>query len=677
MAGIRRPPAIVGAILVLLLTPWLFLSAQSPESPRALLSEASEALESAVERFDSDDIAAAADRIRRVITLNPHFGEAYVRLGEALIWLEDYEAADQALSEARSLRYRGPALPLLEARLDVLTGDVESARRRYDALLQEQPYQEAARVGRAILRLADGATDSVVRDLQDLTRRFPENRQLLAALMRVMLDRENFQQLQEYLDLALTYHGDSASIQLLAAEYAFQSEDYDRAEFHARNAVALAPTLTEAWLIMAQTAIHFGELERARAHYEELLRIDPENHGAWYARGELQARVDRIEDARQSWERALEIRPDFELARIALENTAIQNLDMDHPLRAELAEDYRQSGAELRDRFLNRQAERHFRRGLQLNPFDPVLRAAIADLYLQRGWEARYLAELEVMHARNLTADLPGALSQEELQDRLNVYRAQMRNTPAIVWGVDQFTASRPRTSIFLVTRNTGPATLPGADRHLGDYTAGLLQGSQQIDIADAVTTDAPVSDLVRMARQEDAALLAVLEVGLQDRSATVQLQLLETASTRSRANLTFRRSGNDRIDGTMQALTEEILSQVEPRGAVLRRRFEDVLISLGRMDGLSAEDTIRFVTAPGSQELGTGKVTEVDDLVSVVRYQPGGPDNLTVGDLATIVTDDEGNDDTGDASGDREELDTQGQTSQLREIVQQLFQVR
>lgn len=676
MAGTRRPPAMVACFLVLLLTPW-FLWAQASESPRALLSEASEALESAVGRYDNDDIAAAADRIRRVIALNPHFGEAYVRLGEALIWLEDYEGADQALAEARSLRYRGAELALLEARLDVLTGDVESARRRYDTLLQEQPYQEAARVGRAILRLAEGATDSVVRDLQDLTRRFPENRQLLAALMRVMRERGNGQQLQEYLDLALTYHGDSASIQLLAAEYAFQSDDYDRAEFHARNAVALAPTLTEAWLIMAQTAIHFGDLQRARAHYEELLRIDPENHRAWYARGELQARSDRIEDARRSWERALEIRPDFELARIALENTAIQNLDLDHPLRAELAEDYRQSGAELRDRFLNRQAERHFRRGLQLNPFDPVLRAAIADLYLQRGWEARYLAELEVMQARDLAAELSGALSEEELQDRLNVYRARLRNNPATVWGVDQFTAFRPRTSIFLVTRNAGPATLPGADRHLGDYAAGLLEGSQQIDIADTVTTDAPVSDLVRMARQEDAVLLAVIEVGLQDRSAAVQLQLVETTSTRSRANITFRRSGNNRIDDTMQALTEEIVSQVEPQGAVLRRRFEEVLISLGRIDGVSAEDTIRFVSVPGSQELGTGEVTEVDDLVAVVRYQPVGPDNLTVGDFASIVSDAEGNEEIEATDDGEEELDPQGQTSQLREIVQQLFQVR
>jgi tetratricopeptide (TPR) repeat protein len=649
------------------------IASQSSDSPRTLLMEATESLREAVERYDNDSIAAAADRIRRVIDLNPRYGEAHVRLAEALIWLEDYSGAEQALSDAQSLRYRGTDLPLLRARLDVLTGNIESARQGYDAILEQQPYNEPARVGRAILRLAEGATDSVVRDLQELTRRYPENRQLLAALMQIMLERGDSEQLQEYIDLALTYHGDSASIQLLAAEYAFESEDYRRAEFHARNAVALASTLTEAWFILAQTAVHNGDVERARTHYEELLRIDPENHDAWYARGELLARDDRIEEAELSWERALEIRPDFELARIALENTAIEELDMDDPMRARLAEDYRQSGARLRERFLNRQAERHFRRGLQLNPFDPVLRAAIADLYLQRGWEARYLAELELIRERGLTSENDGALSQEELQDRLAVYRAQLRDTPSAVWEVDQFTASRPRTSTFVVARNVGPETLPGAGRHLGQYAAGLLQGAQQIEVSEVRTTVGPVSELVRQARQADAELLLVMDVSFQDRSASVYVQLLETDSTRTRFEGTFRRSGNGRVESIMQSLAEEVVSQVEPRGTVLRRRFEDVLISLGRIDGISLEDTIRFVSVPDSRDLGTGEVTAVDDLVAVIRYEPTGTDNLTVGDLAYVATDDE---DTEAADQDSQQP-PRDQTSRLREIVQQLFQVR
>ncbi|MEX2442272.1 MAG: tetratricopeptide repeat protein [Alkalispirochaeta sp.] len=668
-----RPRSIFTFLLVAGMVFPAVTTSQSPASPRTILADANDALQDAVGRYDDDDIAAAADRIRRVITLNPHFSEAHLRLGEALIWLGDYEGAEQALSQARSLRYRGPDLPLLEARLAVVTGDLQSARERYDAILQEQPYHEAARVGRAILGLAEGATDSVVRDLKDLTRRFPENRQLLAALMRIMLERGNTEQLEEYLNLALAYHGNSASVQLLAAEYAFQSEDYDRADFYARNAITLAPRLTEAWLILAQTAIHSGDLERARAHYEELLRIDPENHGAWYARGELQARQDQIGDAELSWERALEIRPDFELARIALENTAIETLDMDDPLRARLAEDYRRSGANLRDRFLNRQAERHFRRGLQLNPFDPVLRAAIADLYLQRGWEARYLAELEVIRERDLTSELDGALSEEKLQDRLNVYRARLRTTPAAVWNVDQFTVSRPRTSIFVVARNTGPATLPGAAGHIGDYAAGLLHGSQQIDVTHTTSADAPVFELVRQAREADADLLAVMDVELQDRSAAVHLQLIETGSTRSRSDRTFRRSGNGRIDAITRALTEEITTHVEPRGSVLRRRFEEVLISLGRIDGVAVEDTVRFVSVPALRELGTGEVVAVDDLVSVIRYEPAGSDNLTVGDLATIDTDNE----TDDGTDQQEQRLAEEQSSRLREIVQQLFQMR
>jgi len=503
--------------------------------------------------------------------------------------------------------------------------------------------------------------------------------------MRIMLERNNTEQLREYVDLAVTYHGDSASMQLLAAEYAFQSEEYDRATFHAQNAVTLAPSLLDAWQILAQTALQRGNPQAAREHYDELLRIDPENHGAWYARGELQARDNRIDDSERSWEHALEIRPDFELARIALENTAINELPMESELRARLAEDYRRSGSNLRDRFLHRQAEHHFRRGLQLNPFDPVLRAALADLYLQRGWEARYLAELQVIQERNLTSDTEGALSPQELQDRLEIYRARLRTSPAVVWDVDQFTVSRPRTSVFLVSRTTGPGTLVGADRHIGTYTASLLQGSQRLTVVDTIVAGAPASALVRQAREAEADLLAVLDIALHDRSASVRLQLIDTDSTRVRSDRTFRWSGNGRLDSITRAITEEIANQVAPRGRVVRRRFEDVLISLGRIDGISPEDVIRFIAAPGSESLGTGTVTEVDDLVSVVRYEPDRSDNLTVGDHALVVPDEEpGDTDEPEANQDTEETEADDrvsaeneQTSRLREIVQQLFQVR
>lgn len=667
-------------LFVCLLVPPTAMSQSSVSAPRTLLTEATDALDDAVARYDDNGIAAAADRIRRVITVNPRFAEAHLRLGEALIWLGDYEGAEESLSEARALRYRGPELTLLEARRAVLTGDLESARQRYDALLETQPNHEGARVGRAILRLADGATDAVVRDLQALSRRFPENRQLLAALMRIMMERGDTDQLREYLDLALTYHGESASVQLLAAEYAFQSEDFERAEFHARNAVALAPTLTAAWRVLAQTAIRNGNAEQARTHYEELIRVDPENHQAWYARGELQAREGRLEEAERSWERALEIRPDFELARIALENTALTELSMDDTLRASLAEDYRRSGSQLRDRFLHRQAERHFRRGLQLNPFDPVLRASLADLYLQRGWDARYLAELEVIQERDLASDEEGALSNQELQDRLAIYRSRLRDSPAARWDVDQFTVSRPRTSVFLVSRTTGPGTLVGADKHIGDYIAGLLQGSNHIEITENITTDAPTSGVVSQARTANADLLAVLDIELQDRSASVRLQLIDTDSTRVRRDHTYRRTGNGRIDALTRALTEDIASRVDPVGTVIRRRFEDVLISLGRIDGISAEDVVRFVSTPGEEDLGTGIVTNVDDLVSVVRYEPDGSDNLTVGDFARTAADDDADEDQ-DAEVDDQTDEpipvVEEQTSRLRELVQQLFQVR
>jgi len=664
--------------------------AQESIRPQQLLHQASTDLQIAIERYDSNAIAAAADSIRRVIEANPQFGEAWVRLGEALLWLGDYARAGDAFQRASALRYRAVDLPLLQARLAVLQGDLAAAGQIYDGILAATPYNEEARVGRAVLNLSAGTTDAAVRTLQELSRRFPENRQLLAALTRITYDRGDLDQFERYLQLALQYHGDAASIQLLAADYAIRQGDFERATFHARNATSLAPDLADAWLILARAAIGAGEPDRALAHYEELIRIDPTDHRAWYARGELLAGNGSLDDARRSWNRALEIRPDFELARIALENTVIDELPLDDSRRAELAAAYRESGRQLQARYLSRQAERHYRRGLQLNPFDGVLRARIAELYLQQGMNARYLEELTVIRDRGLTGTAAGLLTDQQLQDRIDVYTAALRDSVAVSWSVDQFTAPRPRTAVAVVVRQSAGEVLPGADRHVARYVGSLLQSSQNVDVTATAASAQPGSRLVGAYRRQGADLLALIDYAGGDRSVDARLRVIRTATAETVTDVTVRRSGNGRVDAVASTLAAAIEAQVVPRGTVLQRNFERVLISLGAVDGLQPDDSVAFTAQPAGTDLGTGTIAAVDDLVAEAVYRPDGPDNLTTGDMAVAVPPQDQNSQDAQASGAdagqnngtvplavTENAGGVEQTSQLRETVQQLFQIR
>jgi tetratricopeptide (TPR) repeat protein len=673
-----------GPIVLALLLLAALIGGQEAESPRDVLARASARLDTAIARYDDDEIVAAADDIRSVLAENPRFAEAHVRLGEALLWLGDLDGAEASFIAARNLRYRAVDLPLLEAQRDVLAGDISRAETRYRDILSLQPYNERARIGLAILELSAGPSEAALTRLEDLAARYPENRQLLTALIQLMADRGDLENLRRYLGLALRYHGDSAGVQLLAAERALEEGRLDAATFHGNNAIALAPKLTRGWLVLAQTAARGGDVDRARRYHEELIRLDPANHAAWYARGEFFAREQRLDEARRSWEHALELRPDFELARFALENTVISARDLDDPLREQLAATYRRSGRALEERFLSRQAERHYRRGLQLNPFDPVLRARLAQLYLQQGMHARYLAELRLIDERGLTTPGSEGITPLELSDRLDLFSARLRRSPAVVWEIDQFTAPRPRTALVIAAVPDETSLFPGAERHLAAYVAALLQTSQNVSIIETLTSGDPRGELIGRARALGAEELVVLRLDLKDRSASVSITVVGTDNARVLLNTTIRRSGNDRLDAVAREAAEAVDSRILPRGTVLERRFEEVAVSIGSVDGIALGDDLQFFSAVDGHDLGRGSVNAVDDLMAIVAYEPVGPDNLTVNDIAIPVEtaeDGEESDQLAESESARQPVDadeTPLQTpSGLVEFVQDLFQLR
>jgi predicted Zn-dependent protease len=228
--------------LVLLLLPSLIV-AQEAESPRDTLARASVRLDAAIARYDNDEIVVATDLIRSVLAANPGFAEAHVRLGEALLWLGDLDGAEDSFVAARNLRYRAVDLPLLEAQRDVLAGDIRRAETRYRDILALQPYNEQARIGLAILELSAGPSDSALARLEELATRYPENRRLVVTLIQLMAERNDQESLRRYLGLALQYHGDSAGVQLMAAELALEEGRLEAATFHATTRSLWLPNL--------------------------------------------------------------------------------------------------------------------------------------------------------------------------------------------------------------------------------------------------------------------------------------------------------------------------------------------------------------------------------------------------------------------------------------------------
>lgn len=624
----QRRANLIAACVLLIATG--SLAAQSEPDARTLLRNAGERLDAAVASFDEEGILAAADLYRRALVRNPRYAQAEVGLAEALIWLGDYEGARSALGRAGTLRYPGKDADMLRARLAVLTGDLDTASAIYEQILAEEPYNGEVLVAREVLSLARGSSPVVYRRLQALEQRYPQNLQLLVALIELSMRDGEEEVTRRYIDLALRYHNDSAVVQTVAARFALGAGYADAAAVYARNAVQLAPGYDTAWLLLAQAAQQLGNNEEARAHYEQLIRLDPENHRAWYARSILLAAEGRTEEAETGLRRALSIRPDYEIARLALEHTIADSTPLEDTRRGELAQRYLASGRALEDRFLHRSAERMYRRGLQIDPFDAELRIALAELYLYRDMRARYLQELEVLRSLGYEG--------YEIDDRIEAYRSILSESLAAEWGVDQFTAGRPRTSIAIVTRQGATTVEPGAARHVARYLASLINTSQNAVVVDISPYPGERTRAIASARGLGADRLLFLDLSLEDRRVVLGIEVIDTLSAESLLTRVLPQTGRDRLDRAVREAASTVLAGVPVRGAVIARRDDRVLVSFGTVDGVSAGDRAVFRAARSGQPFGEAIVTRTDDLLAEFRYDPDGPDLLGRGDEALYL---------------------------------------
>lgn len=414
-------------------------------------------------------------------------------------------------------------------------------------------------------------------------------------------------------------------------------------------------------MLLARAAHLQGQMDQARVHYEQLISLEPANHRAWYARGVLAAETGDFPAAYGSWERALRIRPDYELATIALESTLVAQEPMDSDRRAAAAVPYRETGQDLESRFLHRQAERHYRRGLQIHPFDTVLRQHLADLYRAQDLWGRYVRELEIL--QDLLPD------NRDVAERIETFRRLRRDFPAERRRVDQFTAPRERTSLAVFYSQDPLAMEPQAGRYIAEYLVSLLRTSQNVTVTAVEPARGDRVTALARARALHAERAVIIESSLGEHHVTLDVAMLDRRTGEALLSRRIRRDGVGMVERAIRDASNALVSIIDPVGIVLDRRGDEVLVSLGTVDGLETGDTILFHQDLLGPSIGSGTVTALDDLVAEASFAPHGSDTLTIGNFARPVAEEDGREAETPPVRDQEE-----QTSRLKELLIRLF---
>ncbi|MFW6234629.1 MAG: tetratricopeptide repeat protein [Spirochaetota bacterium] len=591
----------------------------------------------------------AIQRYREALDLNGNYADAWYGLARSFVALSEYDQALEAVREAARRARRNPDIIALEGDILLLLGRIEEAADAYNRILATEPNNVSARIGLAELAVAEGRTQTALETYRTVLSISPENRPAILALAVLYDERGDMEAAERYLALALEFHPRDPFVHELVSRYYLRAGRYDLARSHAETAVALSPDFARGWELLARTELSAGDYDAAVAASDRLIQVDPDSARAFYLLGLSYEGRDSFEEAVDAFDRSLRISPDDEVTRYALESTVDRGFDLEDPVREDIAQFRFDRAESLIEQNQLMQAHAEYRRGLLINPSDRDGRFAFAGLQRRMGFDGKMLAELRVLERLGF--------ADRQIEEEIELYEYLRQTSLENTWEVDQFALERDRLSFSMFhTHDHGADSRPSSGRFVAEFLRHRLIGSELIDIEELPLRVSSPEEAFDAARSADTDYFLVVTFEETERSIELSVTVSHSATGTRVAEFNVSRTGSGAVQRAAAAIADRLEAAIPGRGRLLSRDGRDVLVSIGRADGVSEEDEL-VVVRDGmvatearelgyrydpSDRLGTVTVTEVDDLIAEGRLtREGFFDLFALGDTVLLDIDD------------------------------------
>jgi tetratricopeptide (TPR) repeat protein len=385
---------------------------------------------------------------------------------------------------------------------------------------------------------------------------------------------------------------------------------------------------------------------------------------AWYLRALALSRLDRGPEASAAFRMAMGFDPSNEAYALAYESWLLRKTKPEDPLRQSQSQIHLDRAQEQLTKNFQALASDEYRRALRLDPFSVKARLGRAEIWKRQGLKTSALEELEAVAAQNPN------YKDVSFGDDLEIQRSVYQDSLAASWGfslADLDSQNSAGTSRLYRPFVVGVFYDPDASV-TADY--GAVEGyaeafADEWDSMRAFQVSSPADSLALPAKGfNDAFLqartngleyfaLVTFHEGLRDFSAQVGLYLGRTG--RLIQTFTVYKKGMLPVTLGLREAAKAAADTFPLRGSILKRQNADVLINLGKRDGVAegqkfavvrdgaAEptgDTSWFTWNP-TDAFGTWTAGASDDWTAAGKLEKTGFfDTVAVGDEVLFVKD-------------------------------------
>jgi tetratricopeptide (TPR) repeat protein len=597
-----------------------------------------------VSQLDERDFFAASDSFHEAVRLNPVYGDAWFSLARATYELGEYDLALRYLDEAQKYTQGKTDIQNLKGFIHISLGKLSDAEAIFRDVLARYPNDIVSRFGLAELNIFYGRVSSAESLYLDVLKRDAADRRALLSLALVSRELKKTAAAEQYIAQALRYHSGDAEVHYFASYLAALNGNLADAEKRALTAVQLQPNYDKAYEILA--LILYRE-----KHYAEALDICDFRIGrnrslvsAWYLKALCLQNLGRGDEAIEVYEGALTIDPTDEVMRSALELLVDSYLNKEDEHRKKYAKYHLEKAEEARKAYLTSNALYEYQQALRIDPFNTDARTRYAQVLLDGGYPLRFLRQADFMAGKQMTM---------RLQDSIEGYKSIYSDTLEKAWNIDPFYLDKSRWKLMLFyPANDVQLIHEDAGKIAARAAAELFSSNSSITVTVSENGygagSGAFAAAFRQARESGQDFFAVTSFEENERELAFSATIYSARTGTEAGKIRVFRTGNDRLASALRGFATEFLAKLSPRGKIIARNGNTVLIDMGKADAvaqdssftivktgkLGASDTGFALKYSKDDVLGTVTVTKVDEEISEgVIGGTGFYDRVNVGD--------------------------------------------
>lgn len=586
----------------------------------------------------------ASEKYQEALEINPSYADAWYRLAQCSYEMDQSEAALGFLQNAK--KYAGGRSDILnlEGMALISLGRLDEAQKIFEGVQKKYPNDIDSRFGLAELNLFKGRLSGAESLYADALKRNPGNAKALLSLALISAELGKTRESERFVNQAIQFRSENPQPHYIASYLNFKKGDISSAEKKCLASIQVDPNFIPAYGLLSLIYFEQGRYEEVIDLADMSISRDRNDGQAWYVKGLALKTLGREQDALFVWERGLEAVPEDEVMRAAFELLVRDAVDLEDPRRKGWAKHHVQKGADYAKKFHGLQMRFEYQAALRIDPTNYSARAAFSRLLRAEGFSENYLAQLKFIQENQILqsgieeAKSRGKQISEDdqkialvrLSDTVEGYDYLLSDTLASKWNVNPFYLDKNRWTIGLYSLpSRGPKVHPKlsdfAARHLAILFRGILGTSASLIPQEARSYGEAYADAHR--NGYDYFILFDSSESQRDISFDADIYSARTGALVQK-NSVFK-TGNNRYSQALLSLRKEILSSLPIRAKLLERSGNDVLVDIGKSEGMvkGAKFSVVKRGALKTADAGKGLRFDKDDLLGTVILETVGED--------------------------------------------------